>query len=379
MKILFFDDAHTFGGAQIAAISMAKYMNETMGLEVSFTCSSSNERLIERLSHVKGIKVRRDGYAAMPLFIITHFFLLWKIPGIFAKMRAAKGDVVIINMAGLEFGWLYIYAAKMLKIKKIYWLHNPFLYTDLIQRSGWRHTIDVARDRLANIFSKLIVADLATVSNSGRESLLSRWRLRAGVKVMGNTITPPQARVPTQINLARAVLNGYAAKTIAVVPGRISFGDKGQDKLVTCLSELERNSVAVVFIGDGEDLHTLKKLCVGHPNAFFVGWQQSIAAYMQDADVVLMPSRFETQPLIAMEAMYLQVPMLTSGIPSFDELMGREFIVNFDNPAELSAKIEWICGLAEDRLASEYAERLEICCGSQYKNQIFRILEETKI
>lgn len=375
MKVLFFDDAYTFGGAQIAAISMAKYMKETMGLEVSFTCSPSNERLIERLNQVNGIDIRHDGYSAMPLFIVTHLLLLWKIPGIVAKMRAAKGNVVIINMAGLEFGWLYIYAAKMLKIRKIYWLHNPYLYTDLIQRSGWRHTMDAVRDRLADIFSKWILADLATVSNSGRESLLQRWGLRSGVKVLGNTITPTPTRSRRETNLARAVLNGYEAKTIAVVPGRITFGHKGQNKVAACLSELERNSVAVIFIGDGDDLDMLKQLCAGHSNAFFVGWQESIAAYMQDADVVLMPSRFETQPLIAMEAMYLQVPVLTSGIPSFDELMGREFIVDFDKPEELCKKIEWICQLTKERLADLYADRLEICCGSQYKSGIMRILK----
>lgn len=378
LKICFFDDAHTFGGAQIAAVSMAKYMQETMGLEVSFTCAASNARLIERLNQVEGVDIRRDGYAAMPLFIVTHFLLLWKIPSIIAKMRAAKGDVVIINMAGLEFGWLYIYAAKILKIRKVYWLHNTFLYTELIQRSGWRHTMDAVRDRLADIFSKWILADLVTVSNSARESLLQRLGLRSGVKVLGNTVTLPPSRIPTEINLARAVLNGYAAKTVAVVPGRVTFGHKGQDKVVACLSELERNSVAVIFIGDGDDLGRLKQLCAGHANAFFVGWQESIAAYMQDADVVLLPSRFETQGLIAIEAMYLQVPVLTSGIPAFAELMGKEFIVDFDKPAELCEKIEWICRLDKERLASEYAARLEICCGNQYKNRILRILEETK-
>ena len=375
MKILFFDDAYTFGGAQVAAVSMAKYMQERMGLEVSFTCSPGNKRLIERLQQVGGIDVRHDGYSAKPLFIVSHLLMLWKLPGIISRMREAKGDVVIINMAGLEFGWLYIYATKILKIRRLYWLHNPFLYTDLLQRSGWRHTIDRIRDRLADLFAKTILPDLGTVSQSGRESLLRRWGLSSGVKVMGNTITLPPPRIRGEVNLARAVLNGYPAKTIAVVPGRISFGHKGQDKVVNCLPELERNSVAVIFIGDGEDLDALKKSCAGQPNVFFVGWQNMVSDYMQDADLVLMPSRFETQPLITMEAMYLNVPMLTSGIPSFEELIGQQFTANFDNPVELCAKIEWLCKQDRKWLESVYAAHLEICCGSQYQNGIMRTLE----
>ena len=379
MKVLFFDDAHTFGGAQIAAVSMAKYMQETMGMEVCFTCPASNEKLIERLNQVDGINIRRDGYKAMPLFIVTHFLMLWKVPGIISKMRAAKGDVVIINMAGLEFGWLYIYAAQILKIKKVYWLHNTFLYTDLLKRNGWRHAMDAGRDLLANVFSKWIFADLVTVSNSARENLLLRLGLSSGIKVLGNTITAPPTRISIEVNLARMVLNGYAAKTIAVVPGRITFGHKGQDRVAACLSELERNSVAVIFIGDGDDLDMLKQLCAGHANAFFVGWQKSIAAYIQDADVVLLPSRFETQGLIAMEAMYLATPVLTSGIPAFLELMGNEFITDFERPAELCKKIEWICQLDKKRLASEYTDRIEICCGIQYKSRILNILAEARV
>lgn len=378
MKILFVDDAHTFGGAQIAAIGMAKYMHETMGLDVCFTCSLSNERLIERLKQVDGIDIRHDGYAATPLFIVTHLLLLWKIPGIVRRMRAVKADVVIVNMAGLEFGWLYIYAAKILKLKKFYWLHNTFLYTELLQRSGWRNAMDRMRDRLADMSAKRIYDGLVTVSNSARLSLLQRLGRQSGVKVLGNTVTVPPARVASPVNLARAALNGYAANTVAVVPGRVTFGHKGQDKVVACLPALQRRGIAVVFIGDGDDLDNLKQLCAGHENVFFIGWQESIATYMQDADVVLLPSRFETQGLIAMESMYLHAPVLTSGIPAFAELMGQEFIADFDDPAQLCEKIEWICSLDKARLVNHYSDRLEICCGNGYKNRILRILEESR-
>jgi glycosyltransferase involved in cell wall biosynthesis len=379
MKILFFDDAHTFGGAQIAAVNMAKYMKQEMGLDVCFTCPASNKRLISRLSQVDGIEVKSDGYSAIPFFLVTHFLFLWRIPSIIKKMRAARGDIVIINMAGLEFGWLYIYAAKILKIKKIYWLHNVFLYTDLMQREGARHIMDVMRDSLANIFSKFIIHDLVTVSSSARISLLQRVGLKNGIKVLGNTISLPEINMAMQKNLTRSILNGYAAETIAVVPGRISFGDKGQDRLVASLPELESHNIAIIFIGDGHDLEKLRKLCAGHANVFFVGWQDSVAAYMQDADVILLPSRCETQGLIAMEAMYLQTPVLVSNIPAFVELVGEEFVVDFEASMQLCEKIKWVCRLDKMQLTKEYSDRLEVCCGNEYKNHIGHILREATV
>jgi hypothetical protein len=72
------------------------------------------------------------------------------------------------------------------------------------------------------------------------------------------------------------------------------------------------------------------------------------------------------------------VPMLTSGIPSFEELIGQQFTANFDNPVELCAKIEWLCKQDRKWLESVYAAHLEICCGSQYQNGIMRTLEGSK-
>jgi glycosyltransferase involved in cell wall biosynthesis len=376
MKILFFDDAHTFGGAQIAAVNMARYLKEEMGLEVCFTCSAGNEKLLGRLRQINGIEIKVDGYSAVPFFIVTHFLYLWKIPGIVRKMRAAQGDVVIVNMAGLEFGWLYIYAAKILKLRRIFWLHNVFLYVDLIQRGGWRHKMDKVRDRLGRFFSKYIFSELVTVSNAARGILLKRLGLQSGVGVLGNTVYLPSTIPTREKDWKNSVLNGYPAKFVAAVPGRISFGDKGQDRLIASLCELQRRRIALIFIGDGGDLEKLQKDCGEYENVFFMGWQESIAAYMQDVDVVLLPSRCETQGLIAMEAMYLQAPVLTSNIPAFAELVGEEFIADFDDPVKLYEKIEWICGLNKATLSNKYSARLDICCGDQYKSRVAKILEK---
>lgn len=378
MKIIFFDDAHTFGGAQIAAISMAQFIREKLGYEVCFFCSPKNDLLIERLRTVDGIDIKLEGYTMLPLSIVSHIFLVWKLPALVRRIRAMQADACVVNMSGIEFGWLYIYATRLLGLKRVLWLHNTFTYADLLKRRGWRGALDKVRDALGDFAARQIWNDLVTVSHSARLDLLNRVNRHSGIKVMGNTIFEPSDTTGAPADLLTRVIAGYEARKIVIVPGRTSFGHKGQDKIVACLDEMNRQGIAVVFIGDGEDLPMLRQLCQRYANVFFVGWQQSIAAYLVRADVVLLPSRFETQGLIAMESMYLNAPVLVSGIPAFAELMGSEFVVDFDDAREVCRRIEWIAALEKEELKQAYADRLRVCCGETYKEGVAKILAEAK-
>lgn len=379
MKIVFFDDAHTFGGAQIAAVSLANFVRENLGHEVSFFCSKKNERLIERLKSVRGIEIRHDGYSALPLFIVSHIFMLWKLPGIIRAIRSMKPDLCFINMSGLEFGWLYFYSTKVMRLRRIMWIHNTSTYAELMKRTGWRGALDAVRDALGNIAAKVIWNDLVTVSYSGRDYLSRRLGRTSGIKVMGNTMKiAPVVQADIRLDLLTSVVRPYPADIIAVLPGRVSFGHKGHDKVVACLTEMKKRSIAMVFVGDGEDLETLRRLCEPFDNVFFVGWQESIVPYLVRADVVLLPSRFEMQPLIAMEAMLVGAPILTSQIPSFAELVGNDFLVDFDDPIAVCDKIEWITQLDKTQLDQSYAERLKICSGSAYLENVAHTLAEAK-
>lgn len=379
LKIVFFDDAHTFGGAQIAAVSLANFVHESLGHEVAFCCSKKNGRLIERLKSVDGIEIRQDGYSALPLFIVTQIFILWKLFGIIRTIRTMTPDVCVINMSGLEFGWLYYYATKFLRVRRIMWIHNTSTYAELMKRPGWRGVLDKVRDVLGNIAAKVIWNDLVTVSCSGRDYLSRRLGRSSGIKVMGNTMKiAPVIEADIPANLLTSVVGSYPARVIAVLPGRVSFGHKGHDKIVSCLSEMRKRSIAMVFVGDGEDLQTLRDLCKSFENVFFIGWQESIVPYLVRADVVLLPSRFEMQPLIAMEAMHVGAPVLTSQIPSFAELVGQDFLVDFDDPLEVCDKIDWITQLNKGQLSQSYAERLKICSGSAYLENVAKTFADAK-
>ena len=374
MRVLIADDAHTFGGAQIAAVNMARYLAETCGHDVVFACSRKNERLTEKLSQLADVTVMDRGHVAMPLNILTHLLVLWRVAFIAQRLRAIRPDVVLVNMAGFEFGWLYIYAAKLLRLRTICWLHNPTRYDELLPRTGWRRLASLVRDRCADQFAKLIAPDVFIVSHAARAYLRQRLDRPDQFGILGNVVfAAPPGAVPAPDPLA-GLLAGYRATRVAVVPGRVSFGDKGQDRLLPCLADLERRAIAIVFVGDGGDLAALKTACAGHRNVFFAGWQQSIDAYMVHADVVLLPSRFEAQPLIALEAMALNRPVVTSSIAPFIELAGESYACEFSDGAALCEKIEQVCSIDKEQLMVDYKMRMARFSGPVYRDQVARAL-----
>lgn len=373
MKILIADDAHTFGGAQIAAVNLARYLGETFGHAVFFACSAQNQRLTERLRQTANLTVVDDGHVAMPFYILTHMLSLWRIAVIMQRLRAIRPDVLVVNMAGLEFGWLYIYAAKLLRLRTICWLHNPTRYDELVPKAGVRRLPGQVRDRCADWFATLIFDDLYTVSNAARMYLLKRLKRDTGIGILGNVVFPAPHDAARGDNPFATLCAGYAAARIAVVPGRVSFGDKGQDRLLACLPALAERSIALVFVGDGGDLAELQAACAGYRNVFFAGWQPAVDRYMVHADVVLLPSRFEAQPLIAMEAMMLNTPVVTSSIAPFLELAGDAYASDFTDGASLCDKIEQVCKIDKEQLMGEYQARMARFSGPVYRDLVARV------
>lgn len=373
MRVVFVDDAVSFGGAQIAAANMAKMVAATLRYDVDFFCTEKNERLIEQLRHVPGISVHTDGYDAKPLFLVTHLVFLWKLPSLAMKLRKLDGNVIIVNMAGLEFGWLYIYAAKLIGLRTICWLHNPFRYVELVPSRGWRNRLNLARDALAQQFVKLILPNLYIVSGSSRDYLLQRLGRQSGIKVMGNIVFPPNAD-STKFDLSSIVMPRFDAKKIAVVPGRIDFGPKAQDRIVRCLDEMRTRGIAVVFVGDGADLPMLRDCCASYENAFFVGWKESIVPYLKGADVILLPSRFESQPLILLEVLFLHVPVVISAIPAFREMLDGRFVADFEDPVSVCETIATVCAMDQGDLTASYEAGRQLSTGSNYLGNVQGIL-----
>jgi glycosyltransferase involved in cell wall biosynthesis len=101
---------------------------------------------------------------------------------------------------------------------------------------------------------------------------------------------------------------------------------KGLDLLLAAVREINAAKTAralqVTAVGDGECRGELERMAVGI-DARFVGFQQNVAAYYQESDIFVNPSRGpEGSPLVVLEALAHSLPCVLSDLPIHKEVTG---------------------------------------------------------
>jgi len=111
--------------------------------------------------------------------------------------------------------------------------------------------------------------------------------------------------------------------------GRLNMAQKGQDILLKAFAKLIQKwpELHLVLVGDGPDkekiLRLIKFLGI-EGRVYLAGWQQNVAAFMANAEMLLFPSRYEGWPNVLLEAMACRCPVVAA-----DCLSGpREIIGN---------------------------------------------------
>jgi glycosyltransferase involved in cell wall biosynthesis len=75
----------------------------------------------------------------------------------------------------------------------------------------------------------------------------------------------------------------------------------------------------------------------------FTGWVKNSLDYMQDFDVLVVPSLYEGCPSVVLEAFSLGVPVLGSKAGGIPELLGHdELMFQPSTPHELTLKLEML-------------------------------------
>ena len=126
-------------------------------------------------------------------------------------------------------------------------------------------------------------------------------------------------------------------RPLAVCLGRVC-PQKGQDRLLTAwrwVSRL-RPEAALALVGDGADRERL--LAHAPAGVLSVGWVEDPLRWLQVADVVVVPSRWEGQALVVLEAMASGTAVVASDIPANAEILpaGAGCLVDADDPVVLA-------------------------------------------
>jgi glycosyltransferase involved in cell wall biosynthesis len=181
-------------------------------------------------------------------------------------------------------------------------------------------------------------------------------------RFLGERYSLPSAAVTT-------VYNGVVAPEHPTAPrppdGRfrvVAIGaldrQKGHDVLLEA-ARISSQDWEVTVVGTGGELESLRAMAatLPHGRVHLVGWVDDPSAYILGADVMCMPSRWESLGYAALEASALCRPVVASRIDGLDEIVldgENGILVAPDDPRQLAAALDRLA--ANPELVARFAE-----------------------
>lgn len=151
------------------------------------------------------------------------------------------------------------------------------------------------------------------------------WQAEAMAGYRGQSVTvhnwaPPLAPpAPGAVEALRREAGADDATTLAGYVGRL-HPVKGVDLLIEAFRGLPQARARLAIVGDGPARPALETQADGDPRIVFLGHRPNPAAAYRALDLLVMPSRFDPFPLVALEAMAAGAPMLAASVGGLAEM-----------------------------------------------------------
>ncbi len=247
---------------------------------------------------------RDKGLNIIPLNFFEDYspFKIWHTKRILQREQV---DVIVLNLkkdirvAGI--------AARMANVPVIIARNGIQLFRDI-----WKHKKTAG-----------LVDGIITNTKSIRDTYNQfPWMDGEKTKVIYNGISLNGAVAPMNIH---KIWNIPEDHLIIVAAGRLTI-QKGFDLLIETVNQLKDNEVpfSVLIAGTGKERNKLKRQIekneLGH-RIKLIGFQHELSRVIQAADFVMMPSRHEGMPNVAMESMALGKPVFASNVNGVPELI----------------------------------------------------------
>jgi glycosyltransferase involved in cell wall biosynthesis len=125
--------------------------------------------------------------------------------------------------------------------------------------------------------------------------------------------------------------------------GRLS-PEKGFDVLLEALQQLDDIPLEVLLGGDGPEREHLTVLAQGLENLTFRGLVYDVPGFLEQCDLVVLPSRRETWGFTCMEAKAAARPVVASKVGGLSEqVVGCGLLTTPENPRLLAESIRTLC------------------------------------
>ena len=225
----------------------------------------------------------------------------------------------LVHLHGQFAGFYGALAARLSGTPAIYTAHFPSFITDSNRRNR-------VRNHLAEWLPSKVSTKVITCSETSRHEYISRGLVEPEriVTIYNGVLSEQPTCSPAAL---RAELGLAQDDLVVAAVGRFT-DQKGFDILIDAVPSLLQSVPAakVVLVGDGEKRAELGRQTreLGVSAAVrFTGFRSDTVNVLHAADVVAVPSRFDVFPLVPLEAMMAERPVVASDLPAMREAIDQ--------------------------------------------------------
>jgi glycosyltransferase involved in cell wall biosynthesis len=227
-----------------------------------------------------------------------------------------KHNITIIQTHGFKPSFLGLCAKLLTGIRWVCFMHGT---TAENKKVNLYNTLDNFMQRFAD--------RTVLVTNNQRPKVIDGHN-SSRVAVLYNAIDSSHpVKLSGEKGIRKALGVATASKIITVV-GRLS-PEKGVDVFLNALKIVLNKKIDIhaIIVGDGQEKNALQKLTEDlgiSKNVTFTGFSNTPGDYMLESDIIVLPSRSEGIPNVALEAMALGKPLIATAVGGTPEVVEHE-------------------------------------------------------
>lgn len=332
MRILAYSDSKVFSGAEMIFCEIARGLGRSPSLDLVGVAPAENARLAEALRGAVAGEVLDAPAQAIPLGALDLYNPLRR-SRVRKTISEVNPDVLLVNLPSAEYGGLPLGLPRG-RWRRIGLLHVPGSPRELGFRLG-RMREALARRVLRGLDAVWLFFDAAV------PEFEARWGGH-GLELRRLPSPRPSTRLQPREEARRSL--GLPDGEIVGIAGRISFKQKGHDTFVEAAELLaaSRPGLRFAVAGDGRDRARLERVLSerGLRDRFFLlGSVEPIDSFLSAIDAIVIPSRFEGLPLIALEALAGGLPGVATRVDGLGEIWPAPWQIAPDDPRGLTEAV----------------------------------------
>ena len=369
---MFIDDAHTFGGTQVALAWTIRAVLSHTSVPVLCVCTERTRRAIEEVTGLHSRLTFSKAPSALPLNIISFPLRLFAYFRLFQLIRRQPVYAWWLNLADIEFCLAPLVVLRAYGERTHSYLHGTAYFGEFYRNaSKWRRALSWFRDVLADSFAYRLHHLLVTPSLASQNEVQARVG-SSGTTSVGYLYYPPIGRhaqlVQTPIVLSR---NARSTSIDLWMIGGVVFGHKNNLAALDLLELLieQGYKATLTLAGIGSDIKLFEREATHRElsaHITYLGWVADPCDGAPKDAIVFIPSFYETMNIVAREAMRNGLRIVVSPIPVFHEWVPECFIAAGFSREAFCTKLHEVCAKRPEDIASSYAAAL-----ARFSNKIF--------